>query len=214
MRVREGEGEEDPSPVEAAPIAEAPMPLPADPPSGGEVPAARDDGLPSEEEVDRSSIEIWRHWVRTGHPFAGIGAKALRDRGLPPEPEPEPPAPVAEVPPVPVVPPPAPAPAPAPRPAPTPRPDLETILRRLRNPHFPNAVEEAATRLAEALDDFHSLPYHRKICGEVRRGEVRFRALVGACRAAIAARHSGTGDPRKIFAAAMQRARKTDPGSP
>ncbi|WP_422924433.1 hypothetical protein [Singulisphaera sp. PoT] len=75
---------------------------------------------------------------------------------------------------------------------------VETVdlLRRLDSPTGPEAVEEAARRLATKLDDEHSLGLYRGFCSRAASGELKPKTLISALKRAM----SGTCEkPGAVF---------------
>lgn len=104
---------------------------------------------------------------------------------------------------------PDPVPAPAPPRAPTPgpyppAPDTDTAVRRLGNPHFDQgeAVADASSRIATALDNWHSLAFVTESCQDVSAGRMPAKVLAGAVRTGSA----------KLFTYTVMRWRKS-PGA-
>ena len=92
-------------------------------------------------------------------------------------------------------------PPPATPPAVAPR-HIETVdlLRRLAEPAGPEAVEEAARRLAAKFGDEHSLAFYRGVCSRAASGELNLRTLLSAFRQAT----SGTcRRPGAVFTAGV-----------
>jgi hypothetical protein len=80
-----------------------------------------------------------------------------------------------------------PRPAPVPVPAPTPQAaPVETVdlLRRLATPIGSEAIEPAARRLAERLEDLGSIDLYRKACRWTVEGRVTVKVLIAAWKRA------------------------------